>query len=310
VVADTIRTGDLIVSIRINDLQAWPSRDQFIRLIHQAGEEKQSVDLEVRRGDQTITATGLTPSARVGKGKRGLGIALEMAEQNPITAQPMENSPAAKAGIPRGARIFEIDGLPVRDWHDIHRLLAQSSGTSIVRAFLEDGKTISSFALALDDESRQAISRIRYAPGLMGYIQEHIEPRKTSNPILAAGWGVTETRDLLLQFYVTLHRLTQGSVSASNFMGPIGIVYSGSIFAARGTDWLFWFLAMISANLAVVNFLPIPIVDGGLFVFLILEKIQGKPLSERMQTVAQVVGLAIILSVFVLVTYQDIVRFF
>ena len=55
-----------------------------------------------------------------------------------------------------------------------------------------------------------------------------------------------------------------------------------------------------------MNFLPIPIVDGGLFVFLILEKLQGKPLSPRAQWIAQVIGLALILSVFLFVTYQDI----
>ena len=132
--------------------------------------------------------------------------------------------------------------------------------------------------------------------------------RQTNNPLTAAAWGVVETRDLLRQFYVTLRRLTQGSVPIKNLMGPIGIFHSGSIFADKGWDWLIWFLAMISANLAVVNFLPIPIVDGGLFTFLLLEKIQGKPLSPRAQNAAQFVGLAIILSIFVFVTYGDIVR--
>jgi len=59
-----------------------------------------------------------------------------------------------------------------------------------------------------------------------------------------------------------------------------------------------------------VNFLPIPIVDGGQFMFLIIEKIMGKPLSPKAQAVAQYVGLAMLLSVFLLVTYQDIARFF
>src|SRR5688500_1630740 len=100
----------------------------------------------------------------------------------------------------------------------------------------------------------------------------------------------------------------QGSLSYYYMIGSVGIFCAGTKFAAKGIDWLLWFLAMISANLAVVNFLPIPIVDGGLFTFLIIEKISGKPLSPRMQTVAQLVGLAIILSVFLLVTYQDIIR--
>src|SRR4030095_3264970 len=101
-----------------------------------------------------------------------------------------------------------------------------------------------------------------------------------------------------------------GPVPAATLMGPVGIVYSGSMFAFKGYDWLLWFLAMISANLAVVNFLPIPIVDGGLFVFLILENVMGRPLSPRAQSIAQIVGLALILSVFLFVTYQDINRFF
>jgi regulator of sigma E protease len=99
-----------------------------------------------------------------------------------------------------------------------------------------------------------------------------------------------------------------GSVSYTNLMGPLGIFSAGTQFAFKGTDWLIWFLAMISANLAVVNFLPIPVVDGGHFVFLCLEKIQGKPVSQRAQSIAQVVGLALLLGVFLLVTYQDITR--
>lgn len=101
----------------------------------------------------------------------------------------------------------------------------------------------------------------------------------------------------------------EGSVDRGNMMGPVGIAYTGFEIASRGYDWLLWFLCMISANLAVVNFLPIPIVDGGLFTFLILEKVQGKPLSHRMQQYAQIVGFALIIGVFVLVTYQDIRRF-
>ena len=102
----------------------------------------------------------------------------------------------------------------------------------------------------------------------------------------------------------------QGRVSPTNLMGPVGISTPARSIAYKGNDWLIWFLAMISANLAVVNFLPIPIVDGGLFMFLILEKIMGSPLSPRAQSIAQVVGLALILSVFLFVTYQDITRFF
>src|ERR1700759_2986820 len=104
--------------------------------------------------------------------------------------------------------------------------------------------------------------------------------------------------------------MVPGSARHANMIGPLGPGPTGAQFALRGMDWLIWFLAMISANLAVVNFLPIPIVDGGLFTFLILEKIMGRPLSPKAQQVAQFVGLGLILGVFILVTFQDISRFF
>jgi regulator of sigma E protease len=140
---------------------------------------------------------------------------------------------------------------------------------------------------------------------------ELTEVRKTHNPLVALGWGVTETRDLILQFYVTLKRVfSDRTVSPRNFMGPLGIFDAGAKFAFKGTDWLIWFLAMISANLAVVNFLPIPIVDGGHFVFLLIEKVQGRPPSRRVLETAQLVGLFFIIGVFLLVTYNDISRMF
>src|SRR6185295_5110898 len=160
--------------------------------------------------------------------------------------------------------------------------------------------------LKLSTEQLKLVRGNRYAPDV--FLRELSDERKTTNPIEAASWGVGETRDLILQFYVTIRRMIDRSVSPSNMMGPLGIFHQGSKIANRGTDWLIWFLAMISANLAVVNFLPIPIVDGGLFTFLIVEKIQGRPLSAKTQSIAQFVGLAIILSVFLLVTYQDIAR--
>jgi regulator of sigma E protease len=111
-----------------------------------------------------------------------------------------------------------------------------------------------------------------------------------------------------MQFYVTLQRMMTRDVGLSNVMGPVGMAHEGAKVASRGITWLLWFLCLISANLAVVNFLPIPIVDGGLFTLLILEKIQGKPLSSDAQRWVQTVGLVLILGVFLLVTYQDFAR--
>jgi regulator of sigma E protease len=161
--------------------------------------------------------------------------------------------------------------------------------------------------MTLTSDEAKRLSSSRLAPVVA--FDERIEPRRTGNPLQALAWGVSETRDLVLQGYITVQRMFQGSVAASNLTGPLGIFHAGGMIATtKGTDWTIWFLAMISANLAVVNFLPIPIVDGGLFVFLLLEKLMGRPLSPRAQSIAQIVGLGLIAGVFVFVTYNDIAR--
>jgi regulator of sigma E protease len=239
----------------------------------------------------------------------GIGVASGFEEQTPVIAAKVKDSPAGrvKDELPAGSTIVAVDDQPVKTWFDVRAALMSRDGEHKL-ALLPQGaeKPIQrTIALSADDRKDVEATNLALVPLLL---DEEIVVRKTGSALVAVKWGAEETRDLILQFYVTLQRMFGGSISASNLMGPIGIVGAGAKFAFKGNDWLVWFLAMISANLAVVNFLPIPIVDGGLFLFLIIEKIQGKPLSPRTRDAAQLVGLALILSVFVMVTFNDIVR--
>jgi regulator of sigma E protease len=83
----------------------------------------------------------------------------------------------------------------------------------------------------------------------------------------------------------------------------------GKVARSSAVDFLF-FLGMISANLAVINFLPLPIVDGGLMVFLFIEWIRGSPVSIKVQVATQAIGLFLIAGAFLFVTYNDVVRLF
>ena len=100
-----------------------------------------------------------------------------------------------------------------------------------------------------------------------------------------------------------------GEVSAKMIGGPLFIAREAGRQARRGAVFLFSFMALISINLAVLNVLPIPVLDGGHLVFLLVEAIKGSPLSVRARMIAQQVGLAFLLVLIVLVTYNDIMRF-
>ncbi|MEA2708999.1 MAG: regulator of sigma protease [Phycisphaerales bacterium] len=307
--------GDVVVSIAYQNKDKLdnPTVAQVRSWLEKAGKNGQSVDFLVLRDGKEVSVPGLLPNVKLPgmRGVKGLNVSLSLDHDNPVVAEVIDKTPAQKAGIPSGSTVTAINGQPVKSWHDVKRLMSQATAGAPLKVTARTSTGDKEFALDLSKETIERVAGFTYTTVLINpaiMLHERVEPRKTDNPLTAAAWGVTETRDFVLQFYLTLHRMVQGSVSYKNMMGPVGIFNAGRQFAYKGNDWLIWFLAMISANLAVVNFLPIPIVDGGLFLFLVIEKIQGKAISPKTQSIAQVVGLAIILSVFLLVTYQDIAR--
>ena len=151
------------------------------------------------------------------------------------------------------------------------------------------------------------LRRVQYKVNLFPAL-ERILIRET-NPLLAVQLGVKKTYYFVHQVYQVIERmLFSRTIGTKNISGPLGIMSIGAKVAKRDFVQLLFFLAMISANLAVINFLPLPIVDGGLMVFLIIEKIKGTPVSLRIQVATQVVGLVMIVTIFVLVTFQDVVK--
>ncbi len=133
---------------------------------------------------------------------------------------------------------------------------------------------------------------------------------KASGPIQAVGMGIRRTRNMMVMTYLTLARLVQGTVQVENLKGPVGIAQLGTQVAARGLVWLLFFLGLISVNLAVVNFLPLPIADGGQFLMLLYEQIRGRPLPVSIQNGLTMAGLVLFVSLFLVITYNDIARLF
>lgn len=126
----------------------------------------------------------------------------------------------------------------------------------------------------------------------------------------AIALGLHDTRNGMIQVFQNLRGMLTGRLSIKNLGGPVLI--ANAAYRIAGYDiWEFiFFLGLISVNLAVVNFLPIPVLDGGHMVFLIYEKLRGRPASEPVRVIATYAGLALILSLFLVVTWNDVWRFF
>jgi regulator of sigma E protease len=308
-----LKPADVIVSVDggpDHDHLSNPTIEQIRQTLGAAGEKKMHISVTaLSTGDtQPHQVPEMIPNVRLGGGRVGLGVELGFDERHAVVADTLPNS-SAFGKIFAGSALTALDGRPVSNWFQVRSLIANAKpGQAISIDFLPPGNDSrpQKVSIKLTREDVDAARTITFTDDLM--LQALPGTLKTNNPFVAIGLGVVETRDLILQFYVVLQRMATGGVSPANMMGPVGMFHAGALFASRGMSWLLWFLANISANLAVVNFLPLPIVDGGLFTLLILEKIQGKPLSPDAQRIVQMVGLVLILGVFLMVTYQDIAR--
>ncbi len=153
------------------------------------------------------------------------------------------------------------------------------------------------------------LGRVVYTPNAL--LGEDTILLKGENALDAVWIGMHKTYYFIRQVYVTMERMFfTRSLGFENVSGPLGIIDMGGKVARAGLVKFLFFMAMISANLAVINFLPLPIVDGGLMVFLIIEKIKGSPVSLRIQVATQMIGLVLIIGVFLFVTFQDVARLF
>jgi regulator of sigma E protease len=135
------------------------------------------------------------------------------------------------------------------------------------------------------------------------------ETFKADGPGEAIKMGMKKTYMFIAQTYVTLKRLVTRDVSPKTLVGPVGIVtLSYKIVASQSMTYYIYFLGLISSVIAVMNLLPLPIVDGGVIVLLIIEKIKGSPVSAKVQEIISYAGLVLIISLFLWLTYNDILN--
>ncbi len=310
----TLEEGDVI--LRAGDATGPRQMEFRLALQQHAG---RTIAMRVLRGGNEIDA-----SPHVGRDGK-LGVEIGFAWETPLIAQPF-----AVAGPPPGTatavapfnlmpltRIDSVNGRSIGNWTDLFRATMQflqetPASNELVVLFTPptpSARTEPS-TIVLDSARRQELSALGWRPtlGPEWFAPAEVVLTAGGDPIKAVGMGFSETKKMVLLTYLTLDRLFRGTVGVSQLRGPVGIVHIGTRVADRGMTYLLFFLAMISVNLAVINFLPIPIADGGLMVFLIYEKLRGRPPSPAFQSGAMVAGLVLVGLLFAVTFYNDVMR--
>lgn len=232
---------------------------------------------------------------------------------NLVFVQP--DSAAARAGLRSGDRVLNVDGAAVATWTELLEQIRSATGadramdlivarapTSASLADVLGGAPTENIQISLRGSQ---VEGANFGVGLAGATMT----MKAGSLGEAVGMGTRMTRRFLIDVWLQLKKMIfSDEISTKNLGGIISISVISFDTASQGMARFFFFLALLSINLAIINLLPIPILDGGHLLFLLIEAVKGSPVSERTFGYSQVVGLVMIMSLMVYVTYQDIVR--
>ncbi|ROR05051.1 sigma E protease regulator RseP [Erwinia sp. JUb26] len=222
-------------------------------------------------------------------------------------AQVQKNSAASKAGLQAGDRIVKVSGQPLDQWQDFVTTVRDNPGTAIALQVERQGGSVD-LTLTPDVNPRnKAEGFAGVVPRVIPLPDEYRTVRQYG-PFAAIGEASAKTWQLMKLTVSMLGKLIVGDVKLNNLSGPISIAQGAGMSAEYGLIYYLMFLALISVNLGIINLFPLPVLDGGHLLFLAIEKIKGKPVSERVQDFSYRIGSILLVLLMGLALFNDFSR--
>ncbi|MBG3081524.1 sigma E protease regulator RseP [Proteus mirabilis] len=218
-------------------------------------------------------------------------------------------SVAEKAGLQAGDRIVTVDGQPIDTWHPFTYFVRQSPNKTLALLVERNGSSlelmITPTAIALKDgtEVGQVGAQLQVLPPDEQYLimQQY-------NPFSALYEASDKTWQLMGLTVKMIGKLVVGDVKLTNLSGPVSIAKGAGMSADSGVVYFLMFMALISVNLGIINLFPLPVLDGGHLLFLVIEKIKGGPVSERVQDFCYRIGIMALMLLTGLALFNDFSR--
>lgn len=300
-----LRTGDRVTGVDGVPIASWEDLINAMQVA--AGETRQITFSREGREARTALAPARTKVRDIFGDER---------EAWDIGARPftparigevVPGEPAARAGLRAGDTVVALEGTPVFSWDEMAEVIQKRAGKPTELAVEREGRVLSVRVVpqAVRDRGHSGeeieVGRIGIRPAAtFSYVR--------SNPVVAVGQGLVRTWDITALTAVGFWKLMTRQLPASMIGGPIQIAVAAGEQAKQGATSLAFFIAVISVNLALLNLLPVPMLDGGHLFFFVIEAVRGRPLSLRKREVAQQVGLFLLLLLMVFAVYNDLAR--
>ena len=206
----------------------------------------------------------------------------------------LPGTPAATAGIKKGDVLLSVNSEPVKEWNEFSALIAESK-EDVTVGYSRSGE-------------EQEITIKPAAKDGRRYIG--IKPESEHHPLRSVKDGFTMTGKVIVTIFDVLKQLFTGDLGVDKLSGPVGVVKIIGDSAKFGFGSLMFIMAYISANLGVMNLLPIPALDGGKLLFILIEAITGRPVDKKVEMTLSFISFALLIGLMIYVTiFGDIARF-
>jgi regulator of sigma E protease len=227
----------------------------------------------------------------------------------PTVGAVKAGSPADAAGLQKGDRVTAIDGIAITSWEQMADTISHSNGRPLdISVSRADGEVrLRATAELVTTKNLLGEEIKRYVIGISSAGEVY---SKKLNLFDAISESFHQTYNIAELMVVIVAKLFKGDIAFDTVGGPIMIAQMAGDQAKAGVSSLFQFIAVISVNLAIINLMPIPVLDGGHLLFFLIEAVKGRPVSVKVREIAQQIGMVLLIMLMILVFYNDITRLF
>jgi len=295
--------GDEVLAVAGEEVKSW---DQLLLVLLDAGVDREQVAVQVQTasGESAVRQLDLSGIRALGDEQdfmKVVGLRMLFPDIPPVVAGVREGSAADRAGLVVGERIVAIDGQPMDGWKAMAEYLSARPDQTVVLSTKGPlGERELRATLGSAEVQGRKIGQLGVEPSIFREVRY--------DALSALPRAVEETWLASSLTLKVLYKMLVGDASIKNLSGPLNIAQIAGQSVDLGLNYFVKFLAIVSVSLAVLNLLPVPVLDGGHLFYYALEAVRGRPLSERAQYIGQQIGVAMLLLLMSVAFYNDITR--
>ncbi len=223
-----------------------------------------------------------------------------------VVGEITPDSAAEAAGFMPGDKVLDIDGSTIERFEDMQQIVRLNAGSEIQAIVLRDGEELVLSATPRVTELTDRFGNVQKI-GLLGISRSGVEYVR-HGPTAAVWYAARETISIASVTLKAVGQMIAGTRTTEELGGPLRIAKMSGDMASEGAVAVIWFIAVLSINLGLINLFPIPMLDGGHLLFQFFEAVRDRPLNERIQEYGFRIGIAMVLTLMLFATWNDLVN--